>query len=182
VGDWLRSINCGQYIELFRSKCYSIPALTCIDLVLGNNINGENLMEIDQAALREMGIKKIGDRVRINSGAKQLRSREYRRGSKRNMNRVRVLENYALVQYLTFPSNHSQLLTILPSLLHLQDLLDHYIPHVPSLYPGRIRECLDKLQELILAMLALVRSLHPVQAHPLSNRRTEAFAQNVSEA
>lgn len=72
VGEWLRSINCGQYVELFRR----------------NNINGENLMDIDQPTLKEMGIKKIGDRVRIGAQAKVFRNNVYKRTSKRNINRV----------------------------------------------------------------------------------------------
>lgn len=72
VGDWLRTINCGQYIELFRR----------------NNINGENLMDMDQVMLKEMGIKKIGDRVRIGAQAKVFRNTVYRRASQRSKNRV----------------------------------------------------------------------------------------------
>ena len=72
VGDWLKSMNCGQYVELFRK----------------NNINGENLMDMDQAMLKEMGIKRIGDRVRIGAQAKLFRSSAYRRTSKRSINRV----------------------------------------------------------------------------------------------
>ena len=71
VGEWLRSINCGQYVDIFRR----------------NNINGENLMDVDQAVLREMGIKKIGDRVRIGAQAKVFRNSVYKRTSKRSMNR-----------------------------------------------------------------------------------------------
>lgn len=72
VGDWLRSINCAQYVDVFKR----------------NNINGENLMEMDQSTLKEMGIKKIGDRVRIGAQAKLFRSNVYKRQSKRNINRV----------------------------------------------------------------------------------------------
>ena len=76
VGDWLKSINCAQYVDLFRK----------------NNINGENLMDMDQAMLKEMGIKKIGDRVRIGAQAKVFRNNVYKRASKRSINRVsRVL-------------------------------------------------------------------------------------------
>ncbi|TKA32773.1 hypothetical protein B0A50_00998 [Salinomyces thailandicus] len=71
VGDWLRSLNCGQYVELFRK----------------NNINGENLMDMDQAMLKEMGIKRVGDRVRIGAQAKVFRNRVYRRSNKRVINR-----------------------------------------------------------------------------------------------
>ncbi|KAJ9649275.1 ATP binding [Coniosporium apollinis] len=81
VAEWLRSINCSQYVELFRK----------------NNINGENLMEMDQSDLKDMGVKKIGDRVRIGTQAKLFRNREYKRTSKRNTNResLSVLDNPA---------------------------------------------------------------------------------------
>ena len=72
VGDWLRSINCGQYVELFRR----------------HNINGENLLDMDQATLKEMGIKKVGDRVRIGAQAKVFRNNVYKQTSKRTINRV----------------------------------------------------------------------------------------------
>ena len=51
-----------------------------------NHITGENLMDIDQNVLKEIGVKKIGDRVRIGSQAKAFRQQEYRR--KRGSNRV----------------------------------------------------------------------------------------------
>ena len=59
VGEWLHTIRCGQYEPLFRS----------------NHVTGETLMECDQKILSEMGIKKIGDRVRINVAIKQLRNK-----------------------------------------------------------------------------------------------------------
>lgn len=62
-----------------------------------NHINGENLMEMDQPQLKDMGIKKVGDRVRIGSQAKQLRNKEYRKASKRITNRqsLATLDNTA---------------------------------------------------------------------------------------
>lgn len=72
VADWLRSINCSEYVEIFKK----------------NNINGENLMDMDQATLKEIGVKRIGDRVRIGTQAKVFRSNVYKRTSKRNINRV----------------------------------------------------------------------------------------------
>ncbi|KAL1635650.1 ATP binding [Neofusicoccum ribis] len=88
VGEWLKSINCAHYVPLFRE----------------NNINGEVLMEMDQTQLKEMGIKKIGDRVRIGSQAKLFRNKEYRK-SKRNSNR----ESLALLDSASFtpPSSGS---------------------------------------------------------------------------
>ncbi|KAF2116703.1 protein kinase byr2 [Lophiotrema nucula] len=81
VGDWLKRINCSQYVDLFKK----------------NHINGENLMEIDQTHLKDMGIKKVGDRVRIGSQAKQLRNKEFKKASKRTSNRqsLATLDNAA---------------------------------------------------------------------------------------
>lgn len=68
VCNWLRSISCGEYERLFRK----------------NNINGENLLEMDKAVLQEMGIDKIGDRVRLFLGIKKLRTKAYANQKKRN--------------------------------------------------------------------------------------------------
>lgn len=72
VADWLKGINAGQYIDLFHA----------------HDITGENLMDLDQSMLKEMGVKKIGDRVRIGAQAKLFRYNEYRR--KRESSRVSV--------------------------------------------------------------------------------------------
>lgn len=68
VCDWLVTVNCGEYEKLFRK----------------NNINGENLLEMDKAVLQEMGIDKIGDRVRLFLQIKKLRTRAYANQKKRN--------------------------------------------------------------------------------------------------
>jgi len=68
VSDWLHTVNCGAYEKLFRK----------------NNINGENLLEMDKAVLQEMGIDKIGDRVRLFVGIKKLRTKAYANQKKRN--------------------------------------------------------------------------------------------------
>jgi mitogen-activated protein kinase kinase kinase len=68
VCDWLQSINCGDYEKIFRK----------------NNITGENLLEMDKAVLQEMGIDKIGDRVRLFLGIKKLRTKAYANQKKRN--------------------------------------------------------------------------------------------------
>jgi hypothetical protein len=69
-----------------------LPVLTNAD----NHINGENLMEMDQTHLKDMGIKKVGDRVRIGSQAKQLRNKEYKKASRRTSNRVSRLPTLVL--------------------------------------------------------------------------------------
>ncbi|KAL3425371.1 ste/ste11 protein kinase [Phlyctema vagabunda] len=68
VCDWLSSVNCGQYDKIFRK----------------NNINGENLLEMDKSVLQEMGIDKIGDRVRLFLNIKKLRTKAYANQKKRN--------------------------------------------------------------------------------------------------
>ena len=68
VCEYLRSIKCGDYEKLFRK----------------NHINGENLLEMDKEVLKEIGIDKIGDRVRLFLGIKKLRTRAYANQKRRN--------------------------------------------------------------------------------------------------
>ncbi|PYH86552.1 MAP kinase [Aspergillus uvarum CBS 121591] len=77
VVAWLHSINCGQYETLFKA----------------NNVNGNNLIECDQKILQEMGIKKIGDRVRIFVAIKQLRNKSVLNRKQRTMNQLAALES-----------------------------------------------------------------------------------------
>lgn len=72
VCEWLKTIGCGHYVDIFRK----------------NNITGENLLEMEAATLKDMGIKKIGDRVRIGTHAKVFRQSIYKRASRRAQNRV----------------------------------------------------------------------------------------------
>ncbi|KAL1968989.1 hypothetical protein VTN77DRAFT_823 [Rasamsonia byssochlamydoides] len=89
VIEWLHSIRCGQYEALFRA----------------NNFNGDNLLECDQKILQEMGIKKIGDRVRIFVAIKQLRNKALANRKKRNMDSLAALE--ATTYTPPSESNHS---------------------------------------------------------------------------
>jgi len=51
----------------------------------GNNITGETLLECDHSALKELGITKVGDRVRIFVAIKALRTKAFgNNGKKRN--------------------------------------------------------------------------------------------------
>lgn len=68
VCDYLRTVKCGEYEKIFRK----------------NHINGENLLEMDKEVLKEMGIDKVGDRVRLFLGIKKLRTRAYANQKKRN--------------------------------------------------------------------------------------------------
>lgn len=77
--DWLRSIRCGQYEQLFRT----------------NNFTGANLLDCDQKILQEMGIKKIGDRVRIFVAIKQLRNKIGTMRARRSRDSLAALENQA---------------------------------------------------------------------------------------
>ncbi|KAL2370618.1 hypothetical protein RJ035_002524 [Blastomyces gilchristii] len=77
VIDWLHSIRCGQYEALFKA----------------NHFNGDNLLDCDQKILQEMGIKKIGDRVRIFVAIKQLRNRNVSNRKKRNRDSLAALDS-----------------------------------------------------------------------------------------
>ncbi|KAI4263262.1 MAG: hypothetical protein L6R42_001588 [Xanthoria sp. 1 TBL-2021] len=76
VCEWLRSINCAQYEQLFKL----------------NNVTGSNLIECDQLVLKEMGIKKIGDRVRIFVAIKHLRTKALGHTRKRMRDSIAALE------------------------------------------------------------------------------------------
>ncbi|KAL5342953.1 kinase-like domain-containing protein [Aspergillus crustosus] len=73
---WLHSINCQQYEPLFKA----------------NNFNGNNLIECDQKILQEMGIKKIGDRVRIFVAIKKLRNKSVANRKQQNLRQLAALE------------------------------------------------------------------------------------------
>ena len=60
-----------------------------------NNVTGANLIECDQQVLKEMGIKKIGDRVRIFVGIKCLRQKAVGNHKKRNRESLAGLDNKA---------------------------------------------------------------------------------------
>ena len=76
VGEWLLSIRCGQYEALFRA----------------NNFNGDNLLDCDQKVLQEIGIKKVGDRVRICVAVKQLRKKSATGRRRQNVDSLAALE------------------------------------------------------------------------------------------
>ena len=61
-----------------------------------NHVNGNNLIECDQAVLKEMGIKKIGDRVRIFVGIKNLRNKAVPNQKKRNRDSMALLDSRAV--------------------------------------------------------------------------------------
>lgn len=89
VCDWLSSVNCREYEKLFRK----------------NNINGENLLEMDKAVLQEMGIDKIGDRVRLFLNIKKLRTRAYANQKKRSRDSFAGLDAYTPSSGSPRPSN-----------------------------------------------------------------------------
>lgn len=59
VGRWLAEVGAGQHAALFSR----------------NDIRGAVLLDVDQSALKEMGLRSVGDRVRIAVAIKQLRQR-----------------------------------------------------------------------------------------------------------
>lgn len=80
VCEYLRSVKCGEYEKLFRK----------------NHINGENLLEMDKEVLKEMGIDKVGDRVRLFLGIKKLRTKAYANQKKRNRDSFAGLDLHVL--------------------------------------------------------------------------------------
>ena len=65
-----------------------------------NHVNGGNLIECDQAVLKEIGIKKIGDRVRLFVAIKNLRNKSIPNQKKRNRDSMAILDRQTL-------SNHT---------------------------------------------------------------------------
>lgn len=58
IKEWLESIGCGSYARLFKE----------------NHICGNILLECDLAALKQLGIRKVGDRIRIHQSIRSLRA------------------------------------------------------------------------------------------------------------
>lgn len=75
-------------ISFLVGGCNSVELGQFAKKGVGNNITGANLMELDRADLKEMGVAKLGDQIRIASRAKEFRTRECRKVSKRVSNRV----------------------------------------------------------------------------------------------
>ena len=71
-----------------------------------NNVTGSNLVECDQLVLKEMGIKKIGDRVRIFVAIKALRSKTGPTSRKRNRDSLAAMDRQQHTPY-TPPSSSS---------------------------------------------------------------------------
>lgn len=59
VSRWLTDSNVGQYADLFQSQ----------------DILGNVLLDVDQTALKEMGVRSVGDRVKIIVAIKTLRTK-----------------------------------------------------------------------------------------------------------
>lgn len=59
VARWLADIKCGSHAEIFKV----------------NDIRGDILLELDQLALKEIGVSSIGDRLRVLNAVKVLRQR-----------------------------------------------------------------------------------------------------------
>ncbi|KAM0474392.1 hypothetical protein ACHAPX_007729 [Trichoderma viride] len=87
VCDYLASVKCGEYEKLFRK----------------NHINGENLLEMDKEVLKEMGIDKVGDRVRLFLSIKKLRTKAYANQKKRHRDSFAALDILPLQAYGSSP-------------------------------------------------------------------------------
>ena len=70
-------------------------------------MNGGNLIECDQAVLKEIGIKKIGDRVRLFVAIKTLRNKSIPNQRKRNRDSMAVMDKATFCNHTTPPSTGS---------------------------------------------------------------------------
>lgn len=79
--------------EHASTLCDTPPPIMILIIKLVNNVTGSNLIECDQVVLKEMGIKKIGDRVRIFVAIKQLRTRAIGNHKKKTRDSIAALDN-----------------------------------------------------------------------------------------
>ncbi|KAL1897221.1 ATP binding [Ceratocystis pirilliformis] len=82
VCEYLHSVKCGDYERLFRH----------------NHINGENLLEMDKDVLKEIGVEKVGDRVRLFLSIKKLRLKTYANQKKRTRDSLGYIDSPQLLQ------------------------------------------------------------------------------------
>jgi mitogen-activated protein kinase kinase kinase len=68
-------LNCESYYKSFEE----------------NHITGDILLECDQVALKHLGIRKVGDRIRINQSLKSLRLQEFAGARKKSLKTLEVL-------------------------------------------------------------------------------------------
>ncbi|KAG6006767.1 hypothetical protein E4U43_000408 [Claviceps pusilla] len=92
VCEYLRTVKCGDYEMIFRQ----------------NHINGDNLLEMDKEVLKEMGIDKVGDRVRLFLCIKKLRTKTYANQKKRNRDSFAGLDPYLSFAQSSTTSTQSQ--------------------------------------------------------------------------
>jgi mitogen-activated protein kinase kinase kinase len=78
VARWLADIKCSAHIETFQV----------------NDIRGDILLELDQDMLKEMRISSVGDRLRIMTGVKALRTRCSPRTSSPPMTSISQIRTY----------------------------------------------------------------------------------------
>ncbi|KAI1006641.1 Mitogen-activated protein kinase kinae kinase [Podosphaera aphanis] len=151
VCDWLRSVNCGEYEKLFRN----------------NNINGENLLEMDKAVLQEIGIEKIGDRVRLFLNIKKLRSKTYASQKKRDRGSFADFDTFTpLSSDSPRPLNTANRSTPNTS------ISKRYPKQFDTIIPGSSRNENSTRSDS--------RSISPRGSEPLSGKHSRSYAANGS--
>ena len=88
---WLRCL----YRLVQRSATSFDTKVTSLTKSSANNVNGGNLIECDQNVLKEIGIKKIGDRVRLFVAIKALRNKNIPNQRKRNRDSMAIMDRQA---------------------------------------------------------------------------------------
>jgi hypothetical protein len=137
-------------------------------------------MEMDQIHLKDMGIKKVGDRVRIGSQAKQLRNKEFKKASKRLSNRVRSRRSSVCSNsWLTLLSNRLPRWILQHTHHHRPVPLDLYRLLVPLLLVRGLRNvCLDTSPATIHRRSSMMPDLQLDLAHPSWIKKIVLSARN----
>ena len=92
----LRSVRASLQRSVAPKSIHPPPYRHVLTTPIANNVNGSNLIECDQTVLKELGIKKIGDRVRIYVGIKTLRNKAVGNHKKRNRDSIAALDNHTI--------------------------------------------------------------------------------------
>lgn len=110
IREWLESLNCGAYTRNFEGmplvQSLAMQVLTALEL--DNNIVGEILLECDETALRDIGVRKVGDRIRIHQSLKTLRRKTIQTPHQRFSLALNTLDKQATSTYSVPASSNRQ--------------------------------------------------------------------------
>lgn len=102
VADWLQTVDSASYASIFVS----------------NHINGDALLECDQTALKQLGIAKVGDRVRLLVAIKALRNKCFGTVRPQSIAAALALDLAPLSPTVSLHSHSSSMTLKTPTTLH----------------------------------------------------------------